>query len=571
MRIKIIRLAIIGLFCLIVGDLIYVQVIRGRYYYHLSTNNRIRIVPLEGWRGRILDRNGKVLADRRVAYDVMVVPQDLHERKDLFRFLSGVLKVDEDVLEKRYTQKKYAPFAPVVVAEDIGRDRAIVLEENKFLYPALIVQENFKRSYPMGKNSAHVLGYVGKINRVRRERSKEYGYSPQSIIGYSGVEEYYDAYLKGGEGGLQIEVNSRGHQVRLLSLKEPTMGQDIRLTIDSGVQASAMEALNGKTGVIIVMDTDNGEVLGMTSAPGYDPNVFVDPSKKKDLARLFRNTASPLLNRAIKGLFPPGSVFKVAVAAGALNSGKISLHTTYNCKGYYEIGRRRFRCAHVHGPESLVESLAHSCNVYYYRVGLILGAEEIRHYARLFGFGKPTYIDLPYEESGVVPGPRQRMARRQQRWYAGDTLNFSIGQGGLMVTPLQLVHMMTTVANEGTQVHPHVIQAIGGTKVTQYDYKSAVDVSQEVLDAVRKGLRAAVTDYSGTAHVLDLDTLYVAGKTGTAQTSGDRSSHAWFVGYAKGQTRNIAFCVLLEYGDSSHNACLVARELLLSLKNKKLL
>jgi len=198
MRIKIIRIVIIGLFLAIALDLIYVQVIRGRYFYHLSKNNRIRIVPLEGGRGRIKDRNSQILADSRIAYNIMVAPQDIYDREKLFQYLSKVLEADQAKLEQRYARKKFAPFAPVVIAEDIPRDKAIVLEESKYRYPSLIVQEGFKRAYPLGTNSAHVLGYVGKISRDRKERFKEYGYSPQRIIGYLGVEEFYDADLKGG-------------------------------------------------------------------------------------------------------------------------------------------------------------------------------------------------------------------------------------------------------------------------------------------------------------------------------------------------------------------------------------
>ncbi len=571
MRIKIIRIVIISLFILIAMDLVYVQAIRGWYFYHLSMNNRIRIVPLEGWRGRIKDRNGTILADRRIAYNVMVAPQDIHDREELFQFLSGVLKVDSEKIAKRYAQKKYAPFAPVTVAEDVSRDQAIILEENKYLYPSLIVQEGFKRSYPLKKNSAHVLGYVGKINRARKERFKEYGYSPQSIIGYSGVEEYYDAYLKGGEGGLQIEVNSRGQQVRLLSLKEPTKGKDITLTVDSNIQQVALESLGDKTGTIIVMDVDNGEILGMTSFPAYDPNIFVRTDKRKKLSALFRSRSAPLLNRAIKGLFPPGSVFKIAVAVGALDSQKITPHTTYNCKGFYELGGRKFRCTHTHGPQDLIQSIANSCNVYYYRLAILLGSDVIHRYAKQLGFGNLTYIDLPYEESGSMLTRRQRSLRGKGRWHAGDTLNLAIGQGDLLVTPLQLVRMIATVFNDGVEVQPHVIKAIDDAEVDQYDFKRRLRIDQNALENVQKGMRAAVTSFSGTAHVLSLEQLYVAGKTGTAQTSGGQESHAWFVGYAKGEKRNIAFCVFLEHGGSSRNACLVARQLLLGMKKGKTL
>ncbi|HQP10083.1 MAG TPA: penicillin-binding protein 2, partial [Candidatus Omnitrophota bacterium] len=471
MRIKIIRIIIIGLFILIALDLFYVQVIRGWYFFHLSTNNRIRIVPLEGWRGRIKDRNGKILADRRVAYDVMITPQEVIDPEALFRFLGKVLQDDPKRIAEKYAERKYAPFAPVIVAEDISRAQAIILDENKYLYPSLIVQEGFKRFYPLGKNSAHVLGYVGKVNQSRQKQSKEYGYSPQSVVGYSGVEEYYDAYLKGGEGGLQIEVNSRGQQVRLLSLKEPTQGQDITLTIDTDIQEIAGGSLGDQTGAIIVMDMDSGEVLGLTSSPAYDPNIFMQPDGQKQVASLFKNRSAPLLNRAIKGLFPPGSIFKIPLAIAALDSQKIKPQTTYSCKGFHDLGGRKFLCTHIHGPQDLIQSIAHSCNVYYYRVGLLLGPDMMYRYARQLGLGNLTYIDLPYEESGHLPSRQQRSSRGKGHWYAGDTLNLSIGQGDLLATPLQLVRMMATVASDGREVQPHVIKAINGREVDQYNFK----------------------------------------------------------------------------------------------------
>lgn len=570
MRIKIVRIIIIGLFLTIALDLVYVQVIRGRYFYRLSANNRIRIIPLEGWRGKIKDRNGKVLADSHIAYNVMVAPQDIGDRQELFQFLSKVLEIDEAIIEKRYLRKKLAPFVPVVVAENIPRDLAIVLEEGKYRYPNLIIQEGFKRSYPFGKNSAHILGHVGKINRERRERFKEYGLL-QSIVGYTGVEEYYDAYLKGGEGGIQIEVNSRGQQVRLLSLKEPTKGQDITLSIDSDIQRIAMDSLDGATGAVIVMDMDNGEILGMTSSPAYDPNIFVDVKKQKRLSGLFASTRAPFLNRAIKGLFPPGSVFKVPVAVGALDSKKITKHTSYDCKGYYKVGGRKFRCVHTHGSQNLIQSIAHSCNVYYYHLGFLLGAEGLHRYARKFGLGLSTYIDLPYEESGYIPNRRKRFQRGKRRWYAGDTLNFSVGQGDVLTTPLQLVRMIATVANNGIEVQPHVIKSIGGLPVQQYNFKREIKIDKEALATVAKGLRAAVTDYSGTANILNLDELYVAGKTGTAQASGKKDDHAWFVGYVQSAKKNVAFCVFLEHGGSSRNACSVSKKLLLDMKKEEIL
>ena len=343
----------------------------------------------------------------------------------------------------------------MVIAEDIPREKAIVLEENRYRFPALLVQESFKRFYPLGEDSAHLLGFVGKISQERLEENKEYGYSPQSLVGYSGIEEYYDSYLSGKSGGFQIEVNSRGKQVRLLSIKEPQKGQDITLNVDSRIQQKSRELLEGKRGAIIVMDTDSGAVLGITSSPTFNPNTYF-----QEAGVLFANPSAPLLNRAIKGLFPPGSVFKVPVAICALESRKITPHTTFECPGFMELGGIKFGCSHQHGPQDLIDAIAHSCNVYFYHLGLTVGADLIYKYARLLGVGQETHIDLPYEEDGFLPSRRQKMLSGRGRWFTGHTLNFSIGQGETLTTPLQLVRMMAIVARDGLDIQPHLIKAI---------------------------------------------------------------------------------------------------------------
>ena len=571
MRLKIIRVITGGLFSFIVAGLFYTQVIQGEYFFRLSVYNRIRVVPMEGWRGQIRDRNGKVLADNRLSYDVMVTPQEISDGGGLFRFLSETLGVNEQVIARRYGRKKNAPFAPVVIAQDVSKEEAIVIEENKYRFPSLSVQENYRRFYPFGENSAHALGYVGKMNLAQRDRFREYGYSMESVVGYSGVEEYYDSDLRGKEGGLQIEVNSRGQQVRLLGVRDPQKGQDITLTIDSDVQQDAIELLADRVGVVIVMDMNNGEILGMTSSPGFDPNIFVDNPNPGEINRLFADPLAPAINRAIAGLFPPGSVFKVIMAIAGLDTKKITPGTSFICPGFYQLKRAVFRCTHVHGSQDLIAALAHSCNVYFYNVGLMLGEDAISHYARLMGLGEKTSIDLPYEQNGSAPSREQRRLEGRGGWHAGDTLNLSIGQGDVQVTPLQLVRMMTVVARNGWAVQPHVIKAIGNASVEKFAYERKIKIDEEIFEIVRQGLRGAVTDEAGTARAADLPDIYVAGKTGTAQTSGGKRNHAWFAGYAKGEVRNIVFCVLLEHGGSSYNACLLARDLLLRMKEKKIL
>lgn len=573
MRIKIIRLIIILMFLVIVGELFYAQGIRGGRYYNLSQNNSIRVVPLEAPRGRILDRNGEVLADNRHSYNLTITPQAVRDTKKTFQFLSHVLDIDEKSLIKKYQQKKITPFTPVVVYEDILKPKAIVIEENKYRFPSLFIQESFRRIYPKGASSAHVLGYVGKIDesRMRRIKEREYGFSPQSMIGYSGVEEYYDDYLQGEPGGLQIEVNNKGQQVRLLSIKQPKKGDDIMLTIDSQIQQAAMELIQDKIGSVIVMDLENGEILGMVNSPAYDPNWFVNPEDQRKVSALFSQPFSPLLNRAIKGLFPPGSVFKIPVAIAALDTHKITPNTSFTCTGSYDLGGRSFGCTHTHGVQNLIEGIAHSCNVYFYNVGRIIGEERIHHYARLLGLGSLTNIDLPYEEAGFVPSRAKRLLSGGGGWYLGDTLNLSIGQGDTLVTPMQLVRMMATVASDGFEVQPHVIKSINNNPVVASSAGRQLRIDKNVFRTVQRGLRAVVSDEAGTAHDLDLPGVFVAGKTGTAQSSGSQATHAWFVGYAKGRERNIVFCVFLEHGGSSQNASAISRDLLLRLQQSGIL
>jgi penicillin-binding protein 2 len=550
----------------IAGHLFYLQIIRGGHYYKISKNNRIRVVPLEGRRGRILDRNGKVLADNQPAFNVMITPQEIRAKEKIFSFLGQVLEVDRALLMERYTHQKWTPFTPVVIAEDIPWKQAVRIEENKYRFPSLFIQKRFKRIYPQGQNAAHVIGYTGKINRSQKQRLKEYGFSYQSIIGKTGVEEYYDSYLKGTQGGKQIEVNSRGEQVSLVSLKEPQKGQAIQLTLDSDMNRIAQQALQGKVGSIVMMDIDNGEILAMANSPSYDPNIFVDKQKRRRFAHIFKNPNSPFLNRAITGLFPPGSVFKVPVAICGLDRQEITPRTSFECKGFYELAGMKFRCAHVHGMQNLAEALIHSCNVYFYHLGRMLGSEAISQSAHLLGLGKQTFIDLPFESTGRVPSKRQGVLSANRRWYTGDTLNLSIGQGDVLTTPLQLVKMMATVASEGTEVQPHVIRKIGGTPSKKFDFQKELMIDKSIFRAIKKALVATVTDYSGTAHALDIDGLHIGGKTGTAQAAPHKEHHAWFVGYLVGQGRKIAFCVFLEHGGSSQNVCILGREFLLALQ-----
>ncbi len=526
---------------------------------------------MEGIRGRILDCNGIVLADNRLSFNVAVIPQDIKENEKVFHYLSQVLNVKKKKLLQQYYQKKLAPFAPVVVAEDVDKRVAMILEENRFRFPGLYVQEHYRRSYNLKEIGAHILGHVGKINRIRMEKLKDYGYTPLSVVGYSGVEEYYDNYLKGQEGGQQIEVNNRGQQVRLLSIREPESGQDVQLTIDARIQQLAQESLTGRNGAIVIMDFDSGAILGMVSSPSYDPNIFVDNRLKKKISWAMTDSSSPLLNRVIQGQYPPGSIFKTIVTITGLAHKKISRHTSFNCPGYYALGRRKFRCAHVHGSQNLIQGIAHSCNVYFFNVGLLVGPDLLHKYARLLGLGQLTNVDLPAEEKGFVPSRRQRKIKNPQGWFKGDTLNYSIGQGEVLVTPLQITRLMTTIGRGGKEVQPFLIKKIGDQDIVQFSTIRIINVDPKIFDTLQEGLKEVVKDPYGTGRLLDMPDFEISGKTGTAQSIPGHEDHGWFAGYNLKGKRRISFCVFLEFGGSSYNAVVIARELLQRLRQENIL
>ncbi|MEW5895468.1 MAG: penicillin-binding protein 2 [Candidatus Omnitrophota bacterium] len=569
MRLKIIRVVIIFLFLILAMDLIYVQALKGNYFYRLSVNNRIRVIPLEPQRGRIFDRNGNVLAESRLSFDVTVIPQDVLDKDMLFTYLGQVLKIDKKEIAARYQQRMYTPFAPVVLIEDVDKQTAMVLEENRFRFPGLYIQETFQRWYPSGKTAAHVVGYVSKIDSQKIKKLKNYGYSQQSIVGYSGVEEYYDQYLMGEEGGLQIEVNSRGQQVQLLGIRQPEPGRDIHLTIDVRMQEISSKVMEDKAGSIVLMDLDSGEILCLVSSPGYDPNVFTDLKRAKERNRLFIEPASPVLNRVIKGQYPPGSVFKTVMSVAGLSEEKVNRNTTYHCPGFYKLGNRNFKCAHIHYSQNIIQALGHSCNVFYYNLGLVIGPELITRYAHKLGLGELTHIDLPSEERGFIPGPRNRRGEKTG-WYKGDTLNFSIGQGEVLVTPIQVVRMMAAVA-KGSIPQVHLLKMIENEPLVTNSIIKVIGLRKDVMDTVHEGLRAAVVSSSGSARQMNMAGFEVYGKTGTAQTVKGKKTHAWFAGYNLQGSRRMAFCVFLEYGGSSYYAVQVTSDLFKALRKENLI
>ncbi|MBN1526730.1 MAG: penicillin-binding protein 2, partial [Candidatus Omnitrophica bacterium] len=439
MRDRILTAAIYGLFALIMLGLFYTQVLRYFHYSRLSKNNVIRIIPIDGPRGVIYDRNGVALVTNRLSFDVAVVCQELRDAKELSELLTRALGVSGQDIARALDRASLRPYAPVTIVEDIDKEKALMLDEASFDVGGLVIETRSRRSYPYGETGSHLFGYLSEVTEQELERLRDYGYRMRDLIGRAGLEKHYNRYLAGVDGGVQIQVDNRGRQAKVLGLKEPENGKDLYLTVDLDLQLACDKILKGRKGAAIVLDPRTGEVLALASRPAFDPNIFVRPGTSGERTRLLRDRrAHPLIDRATSGLYAPGSVFKVVTASAALETRKINAQTTFNCTGSYRLGKARFNCwkESGHGPQDITAGLMNSCNVFFYNAGRLAGVDALEAYAKLFGFGKPTGIDLPDEAAGIVPGRLWKRLRKNEAWYEGETVNYSIGQGYLLVTPL---------------------------------------------------------------------------------------------------------------------------------------
>jgi len=563
-------LIIVGIaFWVLVLRLFHLQLIEGKKLFQLSQANSIRIQKLKGARGRIFDRNGTVLVDNTFSYDLVVYPQQIDNPDDFLKKLSSVLGIPFGDLRLRFQKEIGSSALPKALVKALDKDKAIILEELKFKLPSVAIQTNPKRYYPYGRLASHLLGYLSSIDYWRLNMWQDYGYSSQDTVGFGGIEERYDYYLKPQDGGIQLEVDNRGRIRRILGFKLPSPGKDIYLTIDARIQKIAEEALGDYTGAVVIMEPFTGEIMAMASSPNFSPfDCSYNPSILKNM---LSETEAPLINRAISGVYPPGSVFKPVVAVAGLENKRIDKKTTFFCEGSLKIGNRQFGCWEKHGAQNLFWAIVHSCDVFFYKVGLSLGADKLSEYALKFGLGKATYVDLPEEKIGFVPHPLLRKKEKRQSWFEGDTANFSIGQGELLSTPLQIVRMISVFANKGKLVRPYVVKSIGNKDISSKQRKIiSLPIEESILNTINQAMEAVVSSPEGTAHILNIDGLSIAGKTGTAQVS-KKQPHAWFAGFFPVENPRYSICVLLEHAGSSTNACLVAKKIIERIKEESLL
>ena len=559
MRNRIFSGIIFFLFFIIASGLFYTQIIKHDMYKSLSEKNRIRVLPFEAPRGKIFDKNEILLVTNRISFDVEVVYQEIKDKEKVIKALGEILDIDRSILSKRIEKTRKMPFVPVVIAQDVGKSKAIQVEEAKLDLAGVVVSVKPLREYIYKDKFSHVVGYLGKISESELKRYKTYGYHMRDFVGKDGVERSYNDYLRGVDGGLQVEVDSRGRQLRLIALKEASPGRDIYLSLDLALQGFCDSVMEDKKGAILAMDPSTGAILALVSKPGFDPNVFVKPDNFKEVTALLNDSnSSPLMNRAISGAYPPGSVFKIVTATAALDTRKFDKEKTFLCEGTIRVGNRVFHCwkEEGHGTQCIKDAMRHSCNVFFYQLGLLAGVDLISKYAFKFGLGRPTGIDLPGEASGFVPTVSWKKKTFKEPWFRGETANYAIGQGYLLVTPLQIARVLCAVANGGKLVTPFIVEKIedasfesGETGFAKIHKPEAEDIgiSEETLKVIKEALKEVVNSERGTGLYARSDKVVISGKTGTAQNP-QGASHAWFAGFAPFDEPKICVVVLLEHG-----------------------
>lgn len=545
MRDRIVRyLFYLGLLVL-AGGLFNVQILQYQRFKTMSEKNRIRLIPLEAPRGRVMDRQGRLLATNRSSYDVVATPEDI--TPEAFPVLARILKVPEKELRKRITGRREFPFAPAMIQEDVTLETVFKIEERKPELPGVSIRLSSLRYYPYEKTASHVIGFIGKVTEEEYARLDHERFGINSLIGRTGIEKIYDDKLRGWRGGRQIEVNSRGELVQVLSERIPEPGEDLIVTLDLDFQNKIMDKIKGLHASVAVLDLKTNGLLALASAPAYDPNVFVAPGKSSERLHFLRDKEAPLMDRGVSSAYPPGSVFKLVTALAGLELGKITANTRFHCPGHFKLNAkaRTYHCWYKpgHGSLNLYEALERSCNVYFYNVGAKLSPEDISHYARELGLGERMSLELSNITPGLVPDTAWKKKRFKDKWYQGETLSFAIGQSYLLTSPLQIMRLTAIIANNGLSVEPMLVYE-GNKEHAAPAHKA---IHEENLKLIKRGMLNVVESDFGTGQLARVDFAKLAAKTGTAQVP-PKVAHSWMTGFFPYENPEIAFVVFVEHG-----------------------
>lgn len=576
-----VKVLVVFIFCVLIFKLFVLQVFEGQANQKLAEGNRIRPRIIEATRGLIMDKNGVWLARNKPSFALAVYPSDLprkkDEREEVYKKISEISGLLVDDIRKQSERDGLMSLNEIDLKDSMTHEEALLLEERVAGLPGVFVAKKAIREYKSADGLSHLIGYTGIVSKDDLKSSTEY--YPSDRVGKIGLESEYEKYLKGTHGVDEIEKDSKGNVVKVLVSEEnrqPMPGDDLVLNLDMDLQEKTAQFLSSgieraKTivgpditgGVAAVMDVNTGGILSLVSFPDYNNNLFASSISNEDYQKLLNDPDKPMFNRAINGVYPPGSISKIILASAGLQEGTITKNTAFDTPSAITIGDYTFPDNKDHGYTDVTRALAESNNIFFYSIGggfsgdfvsiKGLGINKIKEYWEKFGLGEPTGIDIPGESSGLLPDPDWKQRVKKEPWYIGDTYHVSIGQGDLLVTPLQMLRATATIANGGKLLQPQLVNKIVGSdgKITK-EFGPRVErenfIRPDVIQTVAKGMRMVVTEPSGSAHNLNDLPVSVAGKTGTAQFLSNAKTHAWFECYAPYEKPEIAVVVLVDGG-----------------------
>lgn len=569
----------VAVFLVLIIRLWYLQIIEGDNLKVMAESNRLRQIPLPDYRGAIYDRSGVELVSSRASFNVMLMREDMPDFDVVLDRLAGLIVFNKDEVRRRMLAQP--GFQAYLLARDVDRDSAALIEEHRYDLPGVSLDVRPIRNYRYTPFAAHLLGYLGEISKDQIGTDFYHGYRKGDMMGKFGIEKSFEAVLRGTKGVNVIEVDATGRELKMIKRISPGAGTDIHLSIDLKTQMAAEKAMEGKQGAVVAIQPRTGEVLALLSAPDFDPNEFARGLESEYWSGLINDKYHPLNNRAIQGVYAPGSTYKIIMAAAGLKEGVIDENTTFNCPGSYRLGKRVYNCWKTsgHGNMRLVHALEQSCDVYFYHVGMKLGVDRIYDMASKFGLNQRTGVGLEHEKRGLIPNAAWKEKYRHEPWIAGETLSVAIGQGFNLVTPIQMARVAAAIGNGGWMPNLRLTrlsdnekaepEALGG----QY-----LGLSKKNIDLIKEGLSLVVNSPSGTGGRSRIPGLAVAGKTGTSQVVRLKDEerrlkleeiqekfrdHAWFVAFAPVDDPQIAVAVMVEHGGHGGTvAAPVAREVI---------
>jgi penicillin-binding protein 2 len=580
LRLSVLQVVVTVAFAVLAVAFWIFQVAQHQKFDEMADNNHRRRLPLPAPRGVLFDRHGKVLVENKNTFNIALDREQSGDIDQTLRILAAATGADEAKMRETVNRRRREPsYRPIVLVENASIEQVVAVRARRLELPGIIAQEVPARQYPQSEMGAHLFGYVSEASEADLARPEYEGAESGSMVGKAGVEQSYNRLLMGKDGDRLVVVNSRGREMGEASKKEPVEGRRVQLTIDADVQRATEEGFAhfGYNGAAVILDPRSGEVLSFTSLPAYNPNQFAGGIEVADWNSLLTNDLKPLQNRALQGRYSPGSTFKIAVAVAALEEGVATPDFRVFCPGGATFYGRFFQC-HLkggHGSVDMRHALEKSCNTYFYTLGKMLEVDRIHKWASLLGLGERSGVDLPGELKGLVPSTEWKRQVMRERWYPGETISVSIGQGQVNVTPISLAVMMMTVANGGTRYTPHVVKAVdegkgkGWEPVPPPPPQSSVRMKDSTVSALHEGLWMVV-NAAGTGGRSRIPGFNVAGKTGTAQVISlqgakiakgkmDVRDHGWFVFFAPHDKPEIAGVIFAEHAEHGYLGAPIAK------------